>query len=412
MRVHRCISEKQSISSFTNETICLDCLCLIPDNKMASTDFNVSQFSSLHWNTSALTSNVTGANFNVPLHPITKLIELYMIPVLCFLGFVANTASSVVFLQKSLRSSSSSVFLAARGLTDNGFLSTLFVIWLSRTFNLELGAISGTCCLIIFLSYFCGCMSVWLVVFVTVENYIRICKPFIASRFCKPSTATVAVVLLVVLSSCIYSFPFWAMNPDRCIPYDEFYFTVQALVSLDSILTLVIPFLFISVLMAAIVCHMIKFCNRRERRTSSTSRNVPNTMAKVTKMLFAVSVSFIVLSVPSHVFRLNIMLSNLVHKEAQFSLQDEAIQQVTLLLYYMSMSLNIMVYFMFGSKFRKCFCDTFCFCGMFIKKLYVTCTCKPDFECGSLRKRYVSIPNRERKNGLANMQNGARFQCA
>lgn len=313
----------------------------------------------------------------VQLHPITELIEMYMIPVLCGLGFIANTAASIVFLQKSLRSSSCGVFLAARGFTDNGFLSTLLIIWVSRMFKLQLGAISGTCCFIIFISYVCGCMSVWLVVFVTIENYVRICRPFMVNKYCTHGSATIAVMVLSIVTVSIYSFPFWAMNPEHCIPYDEYYMAVQALVYLDTLITLVLPFLLISILMTTIVYHVIKSRNRRERRISATTRAAPNTMAKVTKMLFAVSLSFVVLSLPSHVNRLRLMVSTLLFYggDGQYSSVDEAVQQVTLLVYYMSLSLNIIVYMIFGSKFRETFGRTFCSCGRCLTKLYDVLTC-------------------------------------
>ena len=38
--------------------------------------------------------------------------------------------------------------------------------------------------LVVFSSYVFGFLSVWLVVFITLENYIRICHPFSVARFC------------------------------------------------------------------------------------------------------------------------------------------------------------------------------------------------------------------------------------
>ena len=310
------------------------------------------------------TTNITREE--LPIHPITELIEIYMIPVLCCLGFIGNSIASIVFLQKPLRSSSCCVLLAARGFADNGFLSTLLVIWVSRTFELELGAISGTCGFIIYVSYVCGCMSVWLVVFVTFENYIRIRKPFMVNRYCTNGSAILAVTVLSAVVACLYCFPFWAMNPEQCIPYAEHYITVQAFIYMDSIITLVIPFLLISILMTVIVYHVIKSQDQLERRFSTSSRTSPNTMAKVTKLLFAVSLSFVCLSLPSHVYRLQLMVTSLLVKtddQYEYSSVDEAVQQTTLIVYYMSLSFNIVVYLIFGSKFRATFVSTFCSCN-------------------------------------------------
>ncbi|XP_045201966.2 FMRFamide receptor-like [Mercenaria mercenaria] len=289
-------------------------------------------------------------------HAITSFIEKYVIPVICILGLIGNTVSSVVFLRKPLRNSSCSIFLAARGFSDNGFLSTLLIIWISRTFQLHLGKIRNSCQIIIFLTYVCGCASVWLVVFVTIENYIRICRPFIVNRVCTTNIAKLIVGLLSFVTICIYNFPFWTMNPDNCIPYVRYHNTVQALVYTDTLLTLVVPLICMTLVMTAITCSLVKSYNRRSRLRAPTAKRIKNPMAKVTKMLFAVSMTFFCLNLPSHINRLRIMISSLLNNTGQhghYSSREEAIQQITLLVYYLSLATNLIVYISFGSKFRN-----------------------------------------------------------
>lgn len=288
-------------------------------------------------------------------HPITTFIEQYTIPVICIFGLLSNTLASVVFLQKVLRKSSCSIFLAARGFSDNGFLSTLLIIWISRTFQLQLGMLNGACMVSVFLSYVCGFMSVWLMVFVTVENYIRICRPFIVNTVCTTFIAKVSVGILVLIAVCFYNFPFWAMTPDRCIPYAQYYSTVQALIYTDTVITLVVPLICITILLSAISCQLVESYKRRKRTRTTLSSGAANPMAKVTKMLLAVTMTFICLNLPSHVNRLWLMISSFVNQngeKAQYSLLEEAIQQISLLVYYLSLSTNIIVYIIFGSRFR------------------------------------------------------------
>ena len=296
------------------------------------------------------------------VHLISYIIEIYLIPVLCLFGIIGNTLATVVFLRKTLRNNSCSVFLAARGLSDNGFLSTLLIIWLSRIFQLQLGTLHSACRIIIFLSYVCGCISVWLVVFITAENFIRICKPFIVNRVCTPNIARVAVCLLCVTTVSIYNFPFWAMSPDQCQPFLEFYDTVQAMIYTDTVLTLVLPLLCIIVLMAAIVCDLIKSYKRRDLLRAPLARRAKNPMAQITKMLFAVTISFFCLNLPSHVNRLRLMIQALIDPRPGpgNSSMDNAVQHITLLIYYISLSMNIVVYLAFGSRFRKVFLRMFC----------------------------------------------------
>lgn len=304
----------------------------------------------------SLTGNITEEYISEPFHPVTTFIEQYTIPIICHLGIIGNTLSTAVFLQKPLRKSSCCIFLAARGVSDNGFLSTLFVIWISQTFGLQLGKLSSSCKMIIFMSYVCGCVSVWLVVFVTLENYIRTCKPFIVKRICRRRTAQISVVFLCIISICLYSFPFWAMNIDNCEPIPYYHNVVQALIYIDTVITLVVPLLFIVCLMTAIVCDLIKSYSVRKRTT--THRN-QNPLAKVTKMLLAVTLTFFCFNLPSHAYRLTIMISSIVQRKERksFSIHDEAIQQTTLLMSYLSFSTNIIVYTIFGSNFRKVLLD-------------------------------------------------------
>ncbi|XP_060605152.1 C-C chemokine receptor type 1-like [Ruditapes philippinarum] len=300
--------------------------------------------------------NVTQQVYGSSPHMITDYIQKYVIPIICVLGLIGNTIASLVFLQKPLRKRSCSIFLTVRGFSDNGFLFTLLIIWISRTFELRLGEIRNSCQIIIFLTYVCGCISVWLVVFLTAENYIRICRPFIVNRVCTTNVARFAVGILFVVSVCIYSFPFWAMNPDTCIPYAQYYKTVQIFIYADTLLTLVVPLICITLVMTAIVCSLLKSYNRRSRLRAPTAKRVKNPMAKVTKMLFAVTVTFICLNLPSHINRLRIMISSIFAAEEQqghYSSLEEAIQQITLLVYYISLTTNLIVYYIFGSRFRK-----------------------------------------------------------
>ncbi|XP_045202206.2 probable G-protein coupled receptor 139 [Mercenaria mercenaria] len=298
----------------------------------------------------------------LPYHPITSFIEGFAIPVISLFGLISNTLSSIVFLQKPLRDSSCSILLAARGFADNGFLSILLIIWISQTFQLHLSSISASCKIFIFLSYVCGCISVWLVVFITFENYIRICKPFVVKRVCTSAKAEIVVALLCLISACFYSFSFLAMGADNCVPLSQHYNTVQALVYADTVITLALPLCCISYLMSAIVYNLTKSYSIRNRRRATGTNQAKNPLAKVTKMLFAVTVTFFCLNLPSHINRLVIMISSFVQEnkhQERFSIQEEAIQQITLLLSYLSLSTNIIVYITVGKNFRKVLLDMY-----------------------------------------------------
>ncbi|KAH3815510.1 hypothetical protein DPMN_144036 [Dreissena polymorpha] len=320
-------------------------------------------------NLSAMTTSME--NYTIPnindttnerdLQPITKYVQLLIIPILCIIGLIGNTVSTGIFLHKSLRNNSCSIFLAVRGLSDNGFLTTLLIIWISRAFRLQLGSTHGACRIIIFLTYVCGFISVWMVVFVTAENYIRICRPFVVNRLCTPTKAKIIVAVLGLIAVCLYNFPFWAMTPSTCLVNSSLENIIQGLVYTDTALTLAIPFVFLFLLMTAIVCKLVKSYKRRKHLRAPNARKNRNPMATVTKMLFAVTLSFFMLNLPSHVNRLRLMILPLIGIQSrnEFSSLDQAVEQITLSMYYLSLAFNIVLYIAFGSRFRCVFIDVF-----------------------------------------------------
>ncbi|XP_052783042.1 FMRFamide receptor-like [Mya arenaria] len=279
-------------------------------------------------------------------------LERYFVPFIAVIGVLGNLLALTVFLRKSMRNNSSSFFLAVRCLSDAGFLLVLMVIWVSTVFELYLSKVLFVCKALIFLTYVFGCLSVWLVIFVTAENYTRICKPFLVHRLCKTLYAKniFFVILVVIISS--YSFPFWAMT-DNCVPFAAHYEFVTIMVYIDSVLTLFLPIILIAILMAAIVTSTIQARKRRRRLSRSKMRKTMNPTKKVTTMLFAVTVTFIVLNIPSHSVRLWLMVSTFLEHDNVGTSAVSISQTISSLLYYLSMSINVIIYYIFGSKFRR-----------------------------------------------------------
>lgn len=286
-------------------------------------------------------------------HDILALIETYSVPVICIGGLIGNTISAFVFLQKPLRENSSSLFLTARSISDNGFLATLLTIWASSVYDLHIGNFPPMCQMLIFFTYVFGCYSVWLVVFVTAENYIRICRPFLVQRVCNTKIAKISMVILLALVLITYNFPFWTMG-ERCIPLRKYYSFIQILVYLDTVLTLVIPAIIMICLTSAIAATAIASCKRQRRRSASSITSVKSPLVKVTTMLLAVTLCFSLLNLPHHVVRLRLMVLAFVEKKVDISLSNEiAIQSISQLLYYLSVSTNVLIYLIFSSRFRK-----------------------------------------------------------
>ena len=310
-------------------------------------------------------SSEHGITTQDPFVNVTVLIEIYCLPVICVFGLVGNTLSSITFFRNPLRKTSCNLYLAARSISDNGFLLALLLTWISGVFDLKLGRVKGICATIVFLTYICGCMSVWFVVFLTLENYVRICHPFCVKSVCSKRLARLLTSGLCVFALAVYNTPLWISNSD-CSHNYKYHEITQALVYTDTLLTLVIPSVLITILMTAITFRLIKMFQRRQRLRRSAEmkgRSIrdEHPVAKVTKMLFIVSLTFFVLNIPSHIIRMYILLNSFIKGQSKSPNIERAIQTLFQQLYYLSFSVNVIIYFIFGRNFRVAFKKTF-FC--------------------------------------------------
>ena len=130
--------------------------------EVRSTDTNGTSMSLLN-----ATNDSTSVSSSENVLYSIMVVELYFKPVICLFGRIGNTLSVITFLRAPLRETSCNIYLVVRSISDNGFLLTLFLIWTSTVFNLRLSHVRGVCETVVFFTYICGCVSIWLVVFVT-----------------------------------------------------------------------------------------------------------------------------------------------------------------------------------------------------------------------------------------------------
>ena len=306
-----------------------------------------------------MTSTGNGTDIYQTYARIRETIETYVMPISCIFGLIGNTLAAITFLRKPMRNKSCSLYLAVRSLSDNGFLATLLIIWTSGTFRLQLGSILGICQMLVFLTYVCGCISVWLVVFVTAENYIRICHPFVVPRLCTTKTAKILLCGLTVFTLALYNFPLWISKAD-CTPNSAHYHVTQAFIYTDTLITLIVPVILMAVLMIPIFCSLFRSLSWRRGMTNSSSNSrSQNPITKVTRMLLAVSTIFFLMNLPSHVIRLQILINSFLQGYIDTPAVEAIIQTVALQIYYLSLGINILIYLVFGSQFREVFKKTF-----------------------------------------------------
>ena len=311
---------------------------------------------------------------------IFSKIQKFSNPIFCFVGLIGSLLALTVFLSRSQRSISCCLYLAARSFSDIGFLISLIIVWITDVSDASIFNSTGTCQLTIFLSYICGFLSVWFVVIVTAENYIRICHPFSVKKYCTTKVSKLVITVFLLLALALYNFPLWALevSKGRCTGiarYDELF---QMFIHMDTVLTLVLPALLITFLMVAITFSLFRSYHRLRRLKGKRleKRGYRNTnRSKVTKLLFTVSLVFLALNLPSHVIRTMMTLSRYIMHRAEFTTTEMVLQKLFYTLYYLSYAINLFIYLLCGTKFRKDFYHMYieCFSKAYkVKKLKKT----------------------------------------
>ena len=195
---------------------------------------------------------------------ILHTINLYITPVIIVVGITGNLLNFLVFATTHLKTQSSSVYLAFLSMADIGFLIALLLIWLHH-FNIPVFNQEGLCQLVVYLTYTCKFLSVWLVASFTVERFIIVCHPFVRARMCTTRRAKLVVLSLTTFAFLAYSFSTLTSGVYKvhkgfaCMPKPEYYHLITVCEILDFIFTLLLPCLIISVLNVRIVIKIQQF---------------------------------------------------------------------------------------------------------------------------------------------------------
>lgn len=295
---------------------------------------------------------------------IAKIIRNICIPTIVFIGVFGNFVSMLVFASNYLRSSSSSTFLVALAFVDNVFLVCLFLSWLDGSVENILTSLP-VCRIIAYSTYMSSFLSVWFVVGFTVERHIAICHPLHAKLFCTKVRERITVILLLIISVFLYHFSFWttdvAIYPVerivRCSIDKSFIHFLNIVTWVDTVLTMLIPFVLICYMNIRVAFTAAKFQEKRkaclslrDAKSAKLGTFRSKQQMRVTRTLLLVSTTFLVLNLPSHVSKLSRLISV---STLSINMTQYLIQEISQMLYYFSFSMNFFLYALYGKHFQK-----------------------------------------------------------
>ena len=236
-------------------------------------------------------------------------------------------------------------------------------------------------------------------------RYVAVCYPFQRRSMCTVKRARIVLIALAFASIVIYTFALWTSGVTPiygrhfCATLPQFEDLLVNLVSADTILTLIVPYIAILILNARIIIAVVQIhrqrrlmnvhggsvnghghrpvgykasCSASERdparsngeepqkhsRTESTKSrkqsSVPHpSQMKVTKTLVVVSTIFLLLNLPSHAIRLHIYIMGFIDPEYDPGRLYRLTQKLFLYIFYVNFAINFFLYNTCGQNFRQ-----------------------------------------------------------
>ena len=328
-------------------------------------------------------------------------ISMFITPIFILGGICGNTISFVVFVHTHLKYNSSSVYLAALNVVDSGFLLALLPAWLGWI-HVDIFHMEGWCQTTIYLTYVFAFLSVWIVVSFTLERFVVVFYPLRRAAICTTRRALITVGILVGVALIYYSYTLWTTfisdyrGLPTCMSKTEYHSALRVLSVVDTFITLVVPSILIILLNSGISLKLILYYRKHTpaahegsttKSNSSSSGSPPhadNTLDqklcdisthkksafsfstaqvqlqrrrsfqnRTTRTLLLISTIFVVLNLPSHLFRIYAVCLALAGQEDPVTFTKSLIQELCLLLYYANFACNLFLYTLCSNSFRK-----------------------------------------------------------
>ncbi|XP_078575049.1 putative G-protein coupled receptor 139 [Branchiostoma floridae x Branchiostoma japonicum] len=282
------------------------------------------------------------------------------------IGVPGNVLSFVVMMGPRLRKAPSSLYLAALAVVDTIFLLTSVGLQILHDEDI-IHASDVYCKLTKFLVRSSGYLSAWITTAFTVERYIAVCHPMRRSALCtmdKTRKVLLGMVLVVCSVSCL---EFWAQveRENMCVFRDPQ--TWLNITIYDMTAGRLIPTAAVGVINIVIVIRVLQTQKNRQN-LSKCAKETEKRQNQITVVLFTVSTTFFLLTVPQSV---SVVYDLSSHGGLHGGLQDidedtlfrkQVTNHTLALMFKLNFSVNFILYCVTGRRFREAFLRIFCRC--------------------------------------------------
>ncbi|XP_060584024.1 probable G-protein coupled receptor 139 [Ruditapes philippinarum] len=310
-----------------------------------------------------------------------KQILLVVSPILLVIGTLGNVFSFFILMNNAKKASTYS-YLSVLALMDLIVLYIgLFRHWLGL-FVLNIEDMNNVLCKIVkFLGYFSSDTSVWLIVAVTIERTIVVMVPLKAPRFCNARNARITIATIITFFFLVNFHFLWSVKLQelsynetiisKCQAKPQYSYLVENIWPwVDAGIYSFVPFSVIIILNGFIIQNVISAKKARAilrqhssfSSTGSKQRSQGEMSKKITFMLLAVSIAFLVTTLPMVI----VLIYTSFAEDAgdDYSLTKRMlIETIAEMLMYTNHSINFFLYCATGKKFRNQFKSLICCCS-------------------------------------------------
>ncbi|CAF1487372.1 unnamed protein product [Rotaria sp. Silwood1] len=343
-----------------------------------------------HDNNHSLINNLNDTSKCAEIDEFVREVDYWVTIIQCCMvlfGVLGNGLALIVINRRSLRNTSSSVFITYLAIFDSLVLIAYFtysVIW-------DQYLVFLSSCVIIYLHDFFTLTSVWIMVIITIERYIAVHSPFLAKRFCTIEHARYSMYTLIFLTFIFSSLSFplvYTINKNKiaCDLREQFRalfrFVQPAMFYFIPGLILLVNFFTIYELLIAKRQRTQILINPENATNSINAISFNKQQTVLTIMLVTDSLSFYLFTIPA-------CINYMLWKNLSYDIDTKEyemrylISNLTNIWRQMNSATNFLFYYIAGSKFRAACLETWTDISDYIQT---------KFDCNGQRSRSLRNP--------------------
>ena len=271
-------------------------------------------------------------------------IWIYGAPPILIFGTVGNILSILVMNRKSLRMSTTSLYLTVLAVTD---LILLYIgvlpVWLQQL--LKVGrTLSRGCTMYLSMVFFIIHFQAWIIVSVSLERLAAVWFPIRHKHLFTRAKAGIGLIFIAIPLIAETSHHYFTLDVSTCLPRDEYlYFLHYVYPWIDITLANILPFLIMLSSAAAIICKLLQRKHNMEKKKFSS---MTITLLTVNSVFFITTSPICIVLI---IFPIRMQGDT---TPGEFHLYV-VIRAICNLLYFVNNAINFLLYCLSGRRFRR-----------------------------------------------------------